>query len=156
MPRILMILPSIFFLLALLTPLVGSASPGDATFCGLFRQLSEEYKLNTAGAALIRDGRVQWTCFAGEEATGVQASARTRFNVASITKVIVTEAILVEVGAGRLDLNESMAPWWTDPDLANDPRHERLTPRMVLTHQTGLPNWRYFAADRKLHFTHDP
>jgi CubicO group peptidase (beta-lactamase class C family) len=128
---------------------------GDA-LCAQFRQLSQHHEVNTAGAALIRDGRVSWTCFAGEEQPGVPASERTRFNVASITKIVVTEAILTLVDDGRLDLGESMASWWVDPDLADDPRHRSLTPRLVLTHQTGLPNWRFFDADRKLRFLRDP
>lgn len=135
-----------------------NAATTDDRLCERFRETSQRHDVNTAGAALVRDGRVHWTCFAGEEKPGVPASALTRFNVASITKIIVTEAILTLVDDGLLDLDldESMAPWWVDPDLADDSRHRRLTPRLVLTHQTGLPNWRFFSADRQLHFLRDP
>jgi CubicO group peptidase (beta-lactamase class C family) len=43
-----------------------------------------------------------------------------------------------------------LSPYWTDPDVANDPRKEQLTARMVLTHTTGFPNWRFFRTDGKL------
>jgi hypothetical protein len=30
-----------------------------------------------------------------------------------------------------------------DPDIAQDPWHKLLTPRLSLTHQTGFTNWRH-------------
>ncbi|GMV28820.1 MAG: hypothetical protein AMXMBFR59_09450 [Rhodanobacteraceae bacterium] len=35
-----------------------------------------------------------------------------------------------------------MSRYWTDPDLATDPRRKQLTPRLALGHKTGFPNWR--------------
>jgi CubicO group peptidase (beta-lactamase class C family) len=49
--------------------------------------------------------------------------------------------------AGRLKLEEPMAPYWTDPDIAQDPRSKKLTARMCLEHETGFPNWRYQTGD---------
>lgn len=40
-----------------------------------------------------------------------------------------------------------MSSHWIDPDLASDPRHERLTPRLALSHQTGFANWRSETGD---------
>jgi CubicO group peptidase (beta-lactamase class C family) len=48
-----------------------------------------------------------------------------------------------------------MSRWWVDSDIAADPRHERLTPRLALTHRTGFPNWRYETGG-KLAFKNDP
>ena len=42
---------------------------------------------------------------------------------------------------------------WIDPDVAGNPRHKLLTARLVLSHRTGLPNWR---AASGLKFAHDP
>jgi CubicO group peptidase (beta-lactamase class C family) len=110
----------------------------------------------TAGIGIIRGGRLVWTGYYGEERPGVPADARTRFDVASITKTVTAETVLRLVERGTLSLDEPMAPYWVDPDLAADPRHRQLTPRHVLTHTTGLPNWRFFSADRKLRFERDP
>jgi CubicO group peptidase (beta-lactamase class C family) len=60
------------------------------------------------------------------------------------------------VDGGQLDLDEPLARYWTDPDIANDPRRDALTARQVLDHTTGFPNWRFFRADRKLAFEHAP
>ncbi|MEO1203148.1 MAG: serine hydrolase domain-containing protein, partial [Pseudomonadota bacterium] len=114
------------------------------------------HDLRTVGAALIEDGAVVWTGYYGEQSPGVPASSTTQFNVASITKTVATEVVLRLVEQGVLSLDEPMATEWVDPDIADDPRHKLLTPRMVLTHTTGLPNWRFMAADRKLAFEADP
>lgn len=118
--------------------------------------LVEEHEINTAGVAVIRNGKIAWAGYYGEQAPGVPASPETLFNVASVTKVVTAETILRLVDAGKLSLDESMAPHWVDPDIADDPRHEQLTPRIALNHTTGLPNWRFMLPDRKLKFLHDP
>lgn len=86
----------------------------------------------------------------------VPASEKTRFNVASITKTVTAETGLRLVGAGNLDLDAPLAPYWVDPDIANDPRREQLTARMVLNHTSGFPNWRFFRRDGKLAFENSP
>ena len=49
-----------------------------------------------------------------------------------------------------------MSPVWTDPDIADDSRHEMLTPKIALSHTTGFPNWRFFTESGKLTFMADP
>jgi CubicO group peptidase (beta-lactamase class C family) len=80
----------------------------------------------------------------------------TLFNLASLTKPIAAETMLRLASAGRLSLDEPMSPYWVDPDVAGDPRHQRLTPRIALAHQTGLPNWRGRSPGGKLAFTFEP
>lgn len=115
-----------------------------------------EHRIVTAGFGVLREGELVWSHYYGDEVPGVAANASTRFNVASITKTVVAEAALRLVAAGELDLDESLARYWVDPDLVADPRREQLTARSVLNHTTGFPNWRFFRTDRKLVFEHDP
>lgn len=110
----------------------------------------------TAGIGVIRDGELVWSHYYGDQTPGQKADAATRFNVASITKLITAETALRLVAAGDLDLDAPLAPYWVDPDVVDDPRHQALTARMVLNHTSGLPNWRAFRADRRLAFDHDP
>lgn len=115
-----------------------------------------EHGIVTAGIGLVDDGRLVWTGYWGEQEPGVPASATTRFNVASITKTVTAETVLRLAGKGMLDLDAPLARYWVDPDIADDPRHARLTARMVLDHTSGFPNWRFFRRDRKLAFESDP
>ncbi|MBX2821861.1 MAG: beta-lactamase family protein [Rhodothermaceae bacterium] len=119
-------------------------------------EIMNTHGVNTTGVGVIKNGVLVWTGYYGEQSAGVPASKETLFNVASITKTITAEAILHMVEDGQLDLDESMAPYWVDPDLEQDPRHTTLTPRMTLNHSTGFLNWRNMHDDRKLQFVNDP
>ncbi len=150
--------------LAPLALLAGCNTSGPAAAPGvgsprLERALGDvltHHQIVTAGMGILRDGKLVWEGYFGEQSPGVPASAATRFNVASITKTITTETILRLAGQGRLSLDERMAPHWVDPDVAGDPRHLLLTPRLALDHQTGFPNWRFFLPGGKLAFQSSP
>lgn len=109
-----------------------------------------------AGAAVIRNGELVWTGYFGEQSPGTPASKHTMFNVASITKTVAAETILRLAAVEKLSLDESMTSYWVDPDIADDPRHAALTPRVALTHTTGFLNWRFFSPDGKLRLVSDP
>ena len=118
--------------------------------------LLREHRITTAGFGVIRKGELVWSHYFGEESPGQAADAKTCFNVASITKTVVAETVLRLADDGQLDLDEPLARYWVDPDVAGDSRRKALTARQVLNHTTGFPNWRFFRADRKLAFEHAP
>ncbi|MCB1042202.1 MAG: beta-lactamase family protein [Acidobacteria bacterium] len=118
--------------------------------------MMSELHINTAGFALIKSHQVQWQRQFGQQSPGVTADAKTLFNVASITKTVTAETVLRLVAQEKISLDEPMSAYWVDPDVANDPQHVKLTPRMALTHTTGFANWRYFSDDGKLKFIHEP
>lgn len=128
----------------------------DSSVAPRLEAILRQHRITTAGFGVIRKGELVWSHYAGEEQPGVPASAATRFNVASLTKPVVAETVLRLVDSGQLDLDEPLAHYWVDPDVANDPRHYALTARQVLDHTTGFPNWRFFRTDRKLAFEHAP
>lgn len=84
------------------------------------------------------------------------APSNTIFKVASLTKPIVALTTLKLIDEGLLDLNEPLYKYWIDPDIKNDKRHKQLTPKLILTHRTGFPNWRYGTESNKLTFQSDP
>jgi CubicO group peptidase (beta-lactamase class C family) len=118
--------------------------------------LLAKYRVASVGIAVIDDGRMTLERSYGEQSPGVPASSATLFNLASLTKPVAAETILRLASAGRLSLDEPMSSSWVDPDVAADPRHQRLTPRIALAHQTGLPNLRRQTPNGKLAFTFDP
>ena len=83
---------------------------------------------------------------------------------ASLTKAAFTVMVLQLVDEGVLTLDTPLAQYLKKPlpayekyaDLANDPRWERLTARMILDHTTGFPNFRWINPDGKLDFKFDP
>lgn len=115
--------------------------------------LVEATHASGAAVATLRDGRTGEVAVAGLRAPGEPLRRDTVFNVASLTKPVFALLVLRMVAAGEFALDAPLATWWVDPDVADDPRHRELTARLVLSHQSGLPNWR---GDRKLAFLFDP
>jgi CubicO group peptidase (beta-lactamase class C family) len=119
--------------------------PGPGTYTDLDATLADWMaRTRVPGVAIARidDGRLTWTRTWGQRAPGVPLDADTVFNVASLTKPVFATMVLHHAAAGGPGLDASLATYWVDPDIAGDPRRNALTPRIALSHQTGLPNWR--------------
>lgn len=102
----------------------------------------EAYSVPGVSVAYIENGEIAWSRTYGQQNASTPINNETLFNAASLTKPVAAEVVLRLASKGLLSLDEPMAPHWIDPDIADDPRHKMLTPRMVLTHQTGFKNWR--------------
>ncbi|WP_367754929.1 serine hydrolase [Flavobacterium sp. WC2430] len=113
-------------------------------------------KVPTLGLGIIENGALKQVKVYGEITKGVAAPYNTIFNVASLTKPVTTIVALKLVSLGKWNLDEPLYKYWTDPDIANDPRNKKLTTRLILSHQTGFANWRWMNDDKKLHFQFDP
>lgn len=111
-----------------------------------------EYHVPAVGIGIVEDGEIRYSRVFGELQKGVPAPDNTIFNVASMTKPVVAMLTLKLIEAGKWDLDEPLFHYWVDPDVADDPRHKKLTTRHVLSHKTGFPNWR----DGKLEFEFEP
>lgn len=116
----------------------------------------KENKVPTLGLGIIEGGKLQQIKVFGDTKQGIPAPVNAYFNVASLTKPVTTMVALRLISLGKWKLDEPLDTYWTDPDIINDPRHQKLTTRTVLTHQTGFPNWRWMNADKKLNFQFDP
>lgn len=146
-------------------PLPASATSTDAhrllsTLDAHVPALLADNDVASVSVAVIEGGQVVLERAYGEQSPGVPATPGTLYNLASNTKPVTAETLLRLAAAGRLALDEPMASAWVDPDVAADPRAQRLTVRHALAHQTGLPNWRDKGPGRgpgdRLAFTADP
>lgn len=116
----------------------------------------QEKHIPALGIAYIEKGKVKTMKLYGDLKPGTPAPVNAVFNVASITKTITTMVTLNLVNSGKWQLDEPVAHYWTDPDLKDDPRSQKLTTRDILTHRTGFPNWRSQLPGSKLAFQADP
>jgi CubicO group peptidase (beta-lactamase class C family) len=119
-------------------------------------QWLRENHVPALGIGILRDGQLKEIRMFGELKPGSPAPYNAIFNVASLTKPIVALLTLKLVSSGAWKLDEPLARYWVDPDIASDPRHQKLTTRLVLSHQTGFKNWRYMNQGGKLSFDADP
>lgn len=119
-------------------------------------QWLRENKVPALGLGVIKNGKLQQVRVWGELSKGNTAPYNTIFNVASLTKPVTALVALKLVSQKKWGLDEPLYPYWTDPQIAGDPRHKKLTTRIVLSHQTGFPNWRWMNEDKKLSFQFEP
>ncbi len=134
----------------------GAPSSVQAALDAQVPALLRKYRIASVGVALIVKGRVILERGYGEQSAGVSATPATLFNLASLTKPVTAEVLLRLVAASQLSLDEPMSSHWVDPNIASDARHQQLTLRIALSHQTGLPNWRGHSPDGKLAFAFAP
>ncbi|WP_298120931.1 class A beta-lactamase-related serine hydrolase [Flavobacterium sp.] len=116
----------------------------------------KENKVPTLGIGVIKEGKLHQVKVFGEISKGITAPYNTIFNVASLTKPVTAIVALKLVSLGKWNLDEPLYKYWTDPDVANDARNKKLTTRIILSHQTGFPNWRTMNENGKLNFQFEP
>ena len=104
--------------------------------------------------AVLRNGKTEWVGSFGvaDKATARPVDEHTRFSAASLSKTVFSYAVLQLVDQGKLDLDAPLTRYVASP-VANDPRIERITARVALSHRTGFPNWRPRGGDLKIFFT---
>ncbi len=77
---------------------------------------------------------------------------------ASFTKAVFAYLVMQLVEEEALDLDKPVHQYLAKPlpeyekykDLAGDERYKLITARMLLSHTSGFPNWRWFNPDEKL------
>src|SRR5215210_7961178 len=114
----------------------------------LLRNLPRLLELaSVPGLALaVVDGKRVWRRGFGDaiEESAQPVSDETVFEAASLGKPLFAYAVLRLVDAGVLDLDRPLYDYLPSPE-ADTPRMRRVTARHVLTHTSGLPNWRHTA-----------
>ena len=92
--------------------------------------------------ALIRDGQIAWAEGFGlaNTITRKPVVADTVFEVASISKVVAAYTALQLVQQGELALDAPVSSYLSAPWLSPSAEADRITPRHLLTHSSGLTN----------------
>ena len=125
--------------------------------------------------AIVDHGKVGYVQAYGiRNAHGDPLATDTVMYGASLTKTVFAYTVMQLVDQGKLkldtpvkdDLDKPLPTYGPDPvfpdkygpykDLADDPRWERITPRMCLTHSTGFSNFWFTEPDQKLHIHFEP
>ncbi|MFT5942256.1 MAG: CubicO group peptidase (beta-lactamase class C family) [Sediminicola sp.] len=119
-------------------------------------QLLKTNKVPALGLGIIEHGELTRIEVYGTLDTNIKAPYNTIFKVASLTKPIIAITTLKLIDMGLLGLDEHLYSYWLDPDIKGDEQTKKLTPRIILSHQTGFPNWRYLTENNKLAFEFEP
>jgi CubicO group peptidase (beta-lactamase class C family) len=116
-------------------------------------QLLRDGRVPGLSYALIRDGQIVETKAAGvrDVSRGIPVDADTIFEAASLGKPVFAYAVLQLVDAGELSLDTPLSKYVPDY-VKDDPRAAEITVRNVLSHTSGLPNWRSKTTPLKTYF----
>lgn len=136
------------------------------------QSLMIEHNVPGLAVAYIENGEVTYSRAFGyrEVETKTPLDADTVMYGASLTKFMFATYVMQLAEEGRIDIDESIADQLPRPlpeyerfaDLAGDDRWKQLTLRILLSHLTGFPNYRFFPPnsdfdpDAKLAFVFDP
>lgn len=92
----------------------------------------------------IEERRIAWDRHYGVRRAGEPAKVdrSTVFEACSLSKPVFAYEVLKLVERGKLDLDKPLVEYLGKPYLPDEPLHTRITARMVLSHTSGLPNWR--------------
>lgn len=85
-----------------------------------------------------------------------QVNKKTIFEAASLTKSFLVFIVHQLVDQGRLDLDKPMYQYLPNPRLEHDARYKQITPRMILSHSSGIENWQRFNNPDTLEIISDP
>ncbi len=104
--------------------------------------------------AVIEHGQLSWTEAYGvvNTETGEAVGEPTVFEAASLTKPVFAYLVLKLAERGALSLDQPLHELLSYERFGGVKRSLALTPRIVLSHRTGLPNW----GGPKLPFRFDP
>jgi len=115
-----------------------------------------ENSIPAIGIGLINNFQITQIKVYGNLSECKPAPYNSIFKVASLTKPIVSMAVLELISKGHLSLDDKLSEFWIDPDIKNNPLHKSITIKHVLTHQTGFKNWRRLNENSKLDFDFRP
>ena len=109
----------------------------------LVPQLMKDGDVPGVSLAIVRVGAVLLRRNYGvrDAGTGVPIDDDTIFEAGSLSKPVFAYAVLKLVDAGVLKLDTPIVKYLPG-DYSDDPRLALITPRHVLSHTTGFPNWR--------------
>ncbi|RRN65345.1 serine hydrolase [Caulobacter sp. 602-1] len=116
-------------------------------------------KIPGVAVAVIDGGKVRHVVARGvRNEKGDPLTTDTIMYAASVTKAAFAYYVMMLVDEGKLDLDKPISTYLPRPlpeyktyaDLAGDPRWQAITPRMLMTHSAGFPNFRWLNPDEKL------
>ena len=130
--------------------------PPSAAFLRGLPRMMEIAGVPAVGMAVVQEGRVAWQEVRGvaDAGTGRVAGADTLWPAASLSKPLFALGVLRLADDGLLDLDRPLREY-VPGHAPDDARGDRITARHVLSHTSGLRNWRN-RADQPLVPDFDP
>ena len=108
--------------------------------------------------AVIENNEVVYTKTYGvkELSKNNPTNSHTLFEGASLTKLFLVYVVNKLVEEGKFDLDQPMYKYLEHEELKYDDRYKLITPRMIMSHSSGIENWKWFNDENVLEILADP
>jgi len=126
------------------TKIGGEIRPPDGKFLATLPKLMEIAQLPGIGIGVVQGGKVAWTHYEGLANADAKTpiTAESVFPAASLGKQAFAYLAMGLVDDGKLELDKPLREYVTE-DAPTGPLGEKITARHVLSHSSGLRNWRW-------------
>lgn len=96
--------------------------------------------------AIINNGKVVYHNATGisSKTTKEKIDENSIFEAASLSKPVFAYYTMKMAEQWVIDLERPLYFYLSQPDMERDQRYKQVTAKMVLSHNTGFPNWRWF------------
>jgi len=131
-----------------------------------FRQVLDKSGATALSVAVIQGSDIVFQRSMGiiDKKTNKLVNEQTVFRTASLSKPVFAYLVMTLADEGLLDVDKPLHQYLERPlyeypdyeDLKDDDRYKSLTARILLSHQSGFPNWRAMNPDRRLDFKFTP
>ena len=110
----------------------------------IITSLMDYYEVEGATLSIFKNNKIYYIKPYGVKNaySNEKTQESTLFEVASITKTVFAYLVLRLYDKGILDLDEKMYQKLSFEEIEHNSFAKLITPRIILSHQTGLPNWR--------------
>ena len=129
-------------------------------------QLMRAAEITGLSIAILNDGKIAYLKSYGvrDKEKSLPLTDDSIMTAASFTKVAFAYLVMRLIDEKIIDLDQPVSKYLPKPlteypayaDLSGDPRSNRITARILMSHTSGFPNWRGFEDDRKLKIHFEP
>ena len=108
-------------------------------------QLMSQLNVPGVSVSLILNKEIAWTkCFGLSDASKqTNVTQKTMFEACSMSKPVFAYLVLKLVEQGKLELDKPLYDYLPEKFICADEDYpKQITARMILSHTSGLPNWR--------------
>lgn len=117
------------------------------------QEILSQNKIPGITYAYLENGKLKEDfCIGIRDSISNPVNRETVFSFASLSKPVFAYLVFRLIDERILTLDQPLHSYYEYEDIAHDPRHRLVTARMILSHTSGLPNWR----KDKLEFKLDP
>jgi CubicO group peptidase (beta-lactamase class C family) len=122
---------------------VDGQKKGIESFDAEIKKMMDDVGIPAMSLAVIDDNKVvYYKAYGYKEAKKKnKVDSKTVFEAASLSKSYLVYVAFKLVDAGLLDLDKPMYQYLKYERLEHDPRYKIITPRMILSHCSGIENW---------------